>query len=154
MTIEEPEAVPYNKPLVYFVQAREGDPIKIGRVSRAHLLPSRLASLQTGSPYPLHVLGVVRGDKEAELHRRFAAHRLSGEWFEAAWPILAFLGIPGKAAKSRRESADYDRGRKDGYEDGLRDGWVEAGQELQRFVSQHCFFEPEAWPAGGSRAAA
>jgi hypothetical protein len=43
----------------------------------------RLDSLKTGSPHALQLLGVIPGDRAMEtlLHREFAAHRMSGEWF-------------------------------------------------------------------------
>lgn len=43
----------------------------------------RLASLQTGCPFRIDVLGFVFGttDMERELHSRLAEHRSYGEWF-------------------------------------------------------------------------
>jgi hypothetical protein len=75
------------KQFVYFVGGDVGG-IKIGTARE----PSRrLADLQCGSPVRLAILAVVSGTHELELeyHRRFAAHRLHGEWFERHPDILA-----------------------------------------------------------------
>jgi hypothetical protein len=69
------------RPHVYFIQSNNG-PVKIGV---AHDVEARAASLQTGNPYPLKVLAVIKqGGRtlERELHKRFAADRLGGEWFQ------------------------------------------------------------------------
>lgn len=65
---------------VYFVQSAGGGPIKIG-VSKN--VRARIRSLQTSSPTPLVLLGVVAGsrDTEAALHHRLHASRIRGEWF-------------------------------------------------------------------------
>lgn len=55
--------------------------VKIGVTSS---LPSRLKSIQTGSPVPLRVLWWHPGsyDLESQLHRQFDDCRLHGEWFD------------------------------------------------------------------------
>lgn len=65
---------------VYFVGNGNGQ-VKIGH-SKEPLI--RLAGLQTASPHKLELLAVVPGTEkvEAELHRKFATFRLSGEWFQ------------------------------------------------------------------------
>lgn len=67
--------------VVYFVQAEHGGPIKIGWSA----FPSaRLVSLQESSPYRLRFTRLIRGGTrrdEQALHARFAAAKLSGEWF-------------------------------------------------------------------------
>lgn len=75
---------------VYFVQAGEDGLVKIGCASD---VASRLATLQTGSPEPLRLLGVTAGGKSAEsaLHRRFAHLRVRGEWFVAAEELLGYI---------------------------------------------------------------
>ena len=68
---------------VYFVQSGESGPIKIGV---AVDVAARIAVLQTATPTPLELLGVVpRGGRELErlLHKELAEDRLTGEWF---WP--------------------------------------------------------------------
>ena len=75
---------------VYFIQAGEGGPIKIGRCTD---IWQRLSELQVGSHDDLIVLGVMEGnaDVEAGLHKRFFALRVRGEWFESHPDIRAFI---------------------------------------------------------------
>jgi hypothetical protein len=79
---------PYgDRPYVYFIGADEG-PVKIGSSSTLAL---RLISIQCGNPYPLKILAVRPGTTqitEFNYHRRFAKHRLRGEWFERAPAIV------------------------------------------------------------------
>lgn len=79
--------------MIYFVQAGDAGPIKIGYTGS---LKRRLPHLQNGAHEPLKVLGVRQGDQSDEkaLHRRFDAHRLRGEWFRPDNEILAFLSEP------------------------------------------------------------
>jgi hypothetical protein len=59
----------------------EGSPIvKIGYTGGDPL--GRLRGLQTGLPFKLSLLWSVDGDFEADLHARFAAYRVRGEWFD------------------------------------------------------------------------
>jgi|ERR1043166_932612 hypothetical protein len=77
-------------PVVYFLQAQTGGPIKIGWSSD---IKQRLDALQPGCPYPLNVLLCVRGSfaDEQLLHQKFARFRLHGEWFEAAEEVLKYI---------------------------------------------------------------
>lgn len=63
-----------------YLIAAEGSPlVKIGQA----LHPSkRLQSLQTGQPAKLSLVWTHEGDFEDALHRRFAVHRVRGEWFD------------------------------------------------------------------------
>lgn len=74
---------------VYFVRMVTGEgPIKIG-TSRD--VEKRLAAISWGSPYPIELLAVTPGSHVLEhaYHDRFAAHRMSGEWFK---PVAEILG--------------------------------------------------------------
>ena len=64
---------------IYFIGPLNG-PIKIGYASR---LQFRLKELRLANAYPLEVWASVEAppSQEREYHRRFAAHRLHGEWF-------------------------------------------------------------------------
>jgi hypothetical protein len=112
---------------VYFVQAGDDGPIKIG-VARASI-PARLKSLQTGNPAPLRLLGYLphescdallvrwrqdgirsgaiawahqsRVSVEVVLHGMFAEGRLEGEWFEPTPELLSFIEAYA-AARCRR----------------------------------------------------
>lgn len=66
---------------VYFVQGRDGGPIKIGSAIDVSL---RIAELQVGSPVILVLLGelpLAGVEMERELHRELRDYRLHGEWF-------------------------------------------------------------------------
>jgi hypothetical protein len=79
---------------VYFLQAGEAGPIKIGWA----LDPlARLNELQVGCPEPLRLLMTLtdEGGLEAQLHRRFARLRLRGEWFRAEQELACLLWLPG-----------------------------------------------------------
>lgn len=82
--------------MIYFIQAENGH-IKIG-FTDGEDANVRLATLQTGSPVLLKLLGTIEGtvEHEKDLHRRFAAHRVHGEWFQAI-PELLELIPPGIA---------------------------------------------------------
>jgi hypothetical protein len=75
---------------VYFVRAGVRGPIKIGHAKDPI---SRLRGLQTASPYPLTLLGTVRGGEpiEKKLHEHLAADRLLGEWFQPTEHVLALV---------------------------------------------------------------
>ena len=64
--------------MLYFI--RSGQYVKIGVSANPR---GRIASIQTGNPDPIEVLGVVPGDRELEkeLHREFAPLHHRGEWF-------------------------------------------------------------------------
>lgn len=80
-------------PGVYFIQTAGPDgPVKIGVATD---IRTRLAALQTAHPWELKVLGYEHIDDESSryareqfLHQRFAADRMSGEWFRASQALL------------------------------------------------------------------
>lgn len=81
---------PLPKPQLYVIRRGGDGPLKIG-VTRD--IGQRVAALQSGCAEPIRVLAVVEqvGDlTERALHKRFAEHRQSGEWFAAAPELLAF----------------------------------------------------------------
>ena len=53
-------------------------------------VPERMAMLQTSSSDKLRLLATMKGDlrTEGEMHRRFAKHRLQGEWFKLSTEII------------------------------------------------------------------
>jgi hypothetical protein len=86
---------------VYFIQADDGGPIKIGWA----LDPiARLKELQVGCPEPLSLLMTLadEGGLETQLHRRFATLRLRGEWFRAEQELAALLWLPGLMPRRER----------------------------------------------------
>jgi hypothetical protein len=74
---------------VYFVQGILGA-IKIGTTTD---MPARIDALQTANPEKLKVLGWCPGGHRVEraLHRRFARHRIRGEWFRPARELLLMI---------------------------------------------------------------
>jgi hypothetical protein len=82
-----PRWVRPNHSQVYFIGGDTGA-IKIGWAKDSAV---RLKEHQCGSPIKLAILATVTGTLKDEraYHRRFAAHRLHGEWFARAPDILA-----------------------------------------------------------------
>ncbi len=77
--------------MLYFAQAEGIGRIKIGFTDGD--VSARLADLQTGSPVPIRLLGTLAGtlEDEKDLHRRFGAARVCGEWFEPTPELLALI---------------------------------------------------------------
>lgn len=73
---------------VYFIQADEDGPIKIGFT--ADDPKKRLNQLQTGNPATLKLLGAIKGSiaREREFHADLAEWRLQGEWFQPHPTVL------------------------------------------------------------------
>jgi hypothetical protein len=71
---------------IYFLRDPDGA-IKIGK---AVDVEKRIQALQAGNPRQLTTLLVVRAPRrlEFELHRRFEASRLQGEWFASSPELL------------------------------------------------------------------
>lgn len=65
--------------VIYFLQAGENGPVKIGVTVD---LERRITQLQTGCSAPLRVLGTIPGGRteEAAIHRRLASFAMEGEW--------------------------------------------------------------------------
>ena len=66
----------------YFILSQSG----LLKIGKAYDPDSRLKSLQAGAGEELEMLAVLDENKEAELHKRFAAYRRRGEWFVHAAP--------------------------------------------------------------------
>lgn len=98
---------------VYFVQAVDGGPIKIG-FSENPL--ERLRALQMASPASLRLVALVPGSyaDEAAVHAHLHAHRLHGEWFTDHEDVLDVLRAPlstlPRAVALRRNIWDEARG--------------------------------------------
>jgi hypothetical protein len=110
------------KSIVYFIQAADGGPIKIGRSTEMGLT-SRLSGIQTGNPRRLVICSYLEGTGalESELHLRFGWAHVRGEWF-APVPELVEL------AKARHEDPD-------GHVDAVtafREGYMAAAAEADQ----------------------
>lgn len=82
----------YEKPVtyIYFIQAGDSGPIKIGKT---RYIKKRLRSLQTINSEDLQVRGwMPEGDwTEKQLHQKFAVYKQKGEWFLPSEDILTFI---------------------------------------------------------------
>ncbi len=78
--------------MVYFIQDTHTGNVKIGCAADPQ---ARLATLQTGCPSMLILLGAIPGGLEGEraLHSRFREHRVRGEWYRPAPAILSLASI-------------------------------------------------------------
>lgn len=76
---------------IYLIATECGEFVKIGFTKGKPM--KRLASLQTGSPQLLRLLGYFRGDvsDEMRLHRVFASLRCQGEWFRLRMKLADFV---------------------------------------------------------------
>lgn len=65
---------------VYFVQAGQNGPVKIGVTEN---IRNRMSGLQVSSPIKLELLATIYAPSELEgrLHHALAEHHTSGEWF-------------------------------------------------------------------------
>jgi len=80
---------------VYFAQAGEDGPVKIGTA----LEPvTRVRAIWIPGAPPVSILRLIRGGGarlEGELHERFDAQRIRGEWFAWEEPLRSFvLALP------------------------------------------------------------
>ena len=84
---------------VYFIREQEGA-VKIGHSRDAG---KRLRMLQTANSSQLDIIGVVAGDRslEAELHQRFSASHIRGEWFHYTREVAKFISEEAESYNSR-----------------------------------------------------
>lgn len=75
---------------VYFARAGNSSFVKIGFASDVE---RRMRELQTSNSSPVEALISIPGDRalEGRLHKRFAAHRKTGEWFRLSDEIKTFI---------------------------------------------------------------
>lgn len=100
---------------VYFIQAGDNGPVKIGRAKDP---VRRLAQIQTGSHDELHLRAIVPGAsrEERKMHHRFAEARIRGEWFGRIYLPLILTYADGMAmaahlshdGSSRPPAIDYN----------------------------------------------
>jgi hypothetical protein len=75
---------------VYFIESGFGGLIKIGYAQDPE---SRMVRLQTGNPEELHLLAVIQAPSwtERELHDKFKAENITGEWFAPSVRLWNYL---------------------------------------------------------------
>jgi hypothetical protein len=79
------------EPAVYFFQAGENGPIKIGYASN---IRHRLENIQTGNHEEIRVLGWIcpaTKNMEREIHGRIKEHRIRGEWYRPTSEVLVLV---------------------------------------------------------------
>lgn len=92
-TVNGPHRLPDEQPRanwtwIYFIQGKNGGPIKIGQSTDPR---ARLKQLQTSNPETLVLRRVVNApeEMEARLHALFRDDQIRGEWFKATPAIAA-----------------------------------------------------------------
>lgn len=89
--------------MIYFILAPDMNRLKIGFAENPR---GRLSKLQTDSPCPVELLAFIEGgvEEERELHQRFAAHRIAGEWFDYSGALRDYVaGLPPAPEKGPRQ---------------------------------------------------
>ncbi len=84
---------PVGKGDVYFVYASEIDRVKIGFCGGGSI-KKRMGDLQVGCPIPLTLIGLVPDGGwwlERNLHEKFKADRVCGEWFTLSHSIKEYI---------------------------------------------------------------
>lgn len=76
--------------MITFIQAGEKGPIKIGFTDQP---TTRKKGLQTAHYDELRIIGVMEGDNklEDELHVRFEAYKIRGEWYRPESEIFKYV---------------------------------------------------------------
>lgn len=99
--LERFPAPPDGKVWIYFIRSGEGGPIKIGQAKDP---VDRLMGLQTGSADELTLETAMIGEPKVErqLHKRFAKHRIRGEWFKPAAALQCLIVSARKFEKAAR----------------------------------------------------
>jgi hypothetical protein len=78
-------------PQVYFLQAGDDGPIKIGHTTRP--VQDRIDKLQVGNAYELRLIGTIEAHAPYErvLHRKFKHIRMRGEWYRPEVELLQLI---------------------------------------------------------------
>ena len=78
-----------NQEYTYFIQQENGGNIKIGFTTQEP--EKRLANLQTGSAYTLRIVGLLHGNKENKLHKKFSDIKVKGEWYKNNKELVDYI---------------------------------------------------------------
>ena len=81
--------------MIYFIQAGENGPIKIGYTQYQDVASKRLIALQISCPYKLNLLAKIEGGMilEKRLHMMFKKHWMRGEWFRPDREIFDIIDM-------------------------------------------------------------
>ncbi len=93
--------------MIYFIRNRTNRAIKIGFTRKD--ARERLGQLQTACPNRLELIGTMPGDMTVEkgLHKRFAEHRLTGEWFREHEELVEAIDVFLKVREQKKAHDDY-----------------------------------------------
>lgn len=85
---------------IYFIRATGTNKVKIGYSISPRW---RLATLQTGSPLPLEIIGLCSGslETEARFHSVYAEYHSHGEWFDLPDDAIAAIREDYKTSLNR-----------------------------------------------------
>jgi hypothetical protein len=74
--------------MIYFIRA--GKHIKIGYCYRLRYVVQRMQQLQIGNHVKLTLVAIIEGDQQTEkdLHKRFKADHVRGEWFKVTYELI------------------------------------------------------------------
>ena len=99
-----------DQPAVYLVSTHDKKFTKIGYVANAANVKQRVAELQIGTPFPLHVDAIIdRATQQDErcLHVAFADQRIRGEWFLRQGPLEEFIAYCTEIMRDRDDVFDW-----------------------------------------------
>ncbi len=85
---------------IYFIQVDGDGPIKIG-ITR-HDPRKRMVKIQSDCPWPVRLLGTIKGDveQEATIHRQLGQFKIQGEWFHPVEQVVAAVQSAIKSSES------------------------------------------------------
>ena len=131
--------------MIYFIQAGEAGPVKIGYSRSREGAKKRLRDMATGHYETLHLRAVIPGEQidEAELHAFWSHRRLRGEWF--APDVLLDVAVFSGAEEDALEVADIAHAGLRWQRWGLTDrqgGLTAAGYEYFKMI-EHCMAETD-----------
>lgn len=73
----------------YFIQQHNGGNIKIGFTRQEP--KRRLSELQTANSHPLCIVGLIVGNHEKRLHKKFANIKVNGEWYKNSVELVDYI---------------------------------------------------------------
>ena len=78
---------------IYFIQAQDNGPIKIGVTGDDPR--KRMVKIQTDCPWPVRLLGAIEGtaSQEKQIHLVLGRFKTQGEWFEPHPVVMAAVNL-------------------------------------------------------------
>lgn len=96
--------------MIYFIRDGSNGYVKIGYTSVCARV--RLAQMQVSTASVLELVGTMEGDlyAEADLHSRYSAQRVRGEWFRPSDDLLVLIAMSPPTPKGKSKTADFWNG--------------------------------------------